>query len=124
MKVAAEQINNVLLYPNASKGKVQELLEASKYFLHFLEDEPFGITTVQAICFGCIPIVHNSGGQKEIVPYKELRFTDFNQIPEIINKIENMPETEINKIRKNLQKNASSSYDFKNISKEIHFYLQ
>jgi glycosyltransferase involved in cell wall biosynthesis len=46
--------------------------------------EPFGITTVQGIATGCIPIVHNSGGQIEIVEDELLRYNNEAEIPEKI----------------------------------------
>ncbi|MBI2611976.1 glycosyltransferase family 4 protein [Candidatus Gottesmanbacteria bacterium] len=33
--------------------------------------EHFGITTVEAMCHGCLPIVFNAGGQREIIQDKE-----------------------------------------------------
>ena len=68
------QVKNVFLYPNISSEEKISLMQASKFFIHPNINEPFGITTVEAILSGCIPLVHNSGGQKEIVPNKELRF--------------------------------------------------
>ena len=34
------------------------------------------MSTVEGIAAGCIPIVHDSGGQREVVPNDELRFRD------------------------------------------------
>ena len=39
-------------------------------------NEPFGITTIQGLAQGCLPMVHNSGGQKEIIPHADQRFDD------------------------------------------------
>ena len=76
--ITQHTITNVQLRPNEPYPVVQEVLHSSRYFLHTLENEPFGITTVEAIAAGCIPVVHDSGGQREIVPFPELRF-DTNQ---------------------------------------------
>ena len=35
-----------------------------------MEGEHFGISIVEAMALGCVPIVHNSGGMKEFVPAK------------------------------------------------------
>jgi glycosyltransferase involved in cell wall biosynthesis len=35
-----------------------------------MEGEHFGISIVEAMAFGCVPIVHNSGGMREFVPAK------------------------------------------------------
>jgi len=70
---------------NISRENVRNLLWSSKAYLHTGENEPFGITIVEAMASGCIPIVHNSGGPKEIVP-EDLRYTT---VEEAAVKIEN-----------------------------------
>ena len=67
-------LTNVHLVPDASEEERDKLLSSSTFFLHSLRSEPFGITTVQGIAAGCIPIVHNSGGQIEIVEDELLRY--------------------------------------------------
>ena len=49
-------------------------LRGAAFFLHTMRDEPFGMSTVEAIAAGCIPVVHDSGGQREVVPLDHLRF--------------------------------------------------
>jgi glycosyltransferase involved in cell wall biosynthesis len=68
------KLNNVNLHPNAAEEKINELLSRSKIYLHTKYNEHFGISTVEAIDRGCIPLVHNSGGSCEIVPIQDLRF--------------------------------------------------
>ncbi|MBQ9539620.1 MAG: glycosyltransferase family 4 protein [Treponema sp.] len=66
---------DVLLYPNASWEKIVELYNRAEIFWHckgFGEDDPymmehFGMTTVEAMGAGCVPVVINKGGQAEIV---------------------------------------------------------
>jgi len=57
--------------------------------------EHFGITTVEAMASGCIPIVINKGGQKEIInePENGFKFNDINELMEkTINVIVNYKE--------------------------------
>ena len=77
-------IPNVHLHANLAYSEVQNHLEEASFFLHSLQNEPFGITTVQAMSRGCIPVVHNSGGQKEIVHLDSLRYEN---IMDAINKL-------------------------------------
>lgn len=66
---------NVLFYENISLDKLTDLYSESMIYWHAMgynEEDPknmehFGITTVEAMAAGCIPIVINRGGQKEIV---------------------------------------------------------
>jgi glycosyltransferase involved in cell wall biosynthesis len=48
------------------------------------ETEHFGITVAQAIAHGCVPIVHDSGGQVELVTNPALRFSSRGDLPRII----------------------------------------
>ncbi len=43
------------------------LLAKAKVYVHCAQNEHFGITIVEAMAAGCVPVVHNSGGPKEIV---------------------------------------------------------
>jgi glycosyltransferase involved in cell wall biosynthesis len=58
----------VKFYPDASAETKIDLLRKAKIYLHTMEGEHFGISTVEAMALGCLPIVHNSGGMKEFVP--------------------------------------------------------
>ena len=78
------QLSNVNLYPDLSRQEVSERLREASIFLHTMVNEPFGISTVEAIAQGCIPVVHDSGGQREIVPIRELRFSNVREAIEII----------------------------------------
>ena len=67
--------NPVELCPNASWDKIAELYNRAEIFWHckgYGEDDPymmehFGMTTVEAMGAGCVPVVINKGGQAEIV---------------------------------------------------------
>ena len=71
-----------------------------------MREEPFGITTVQGIGAGCIPIVHNSGGQKEVVPFEELRYENEDAIPELVRALEKSDRIE--ELRDTLQKHITA----------------
>lgn len=113
-----EELNltNVTLHPGASLEQMAQILQESKYFLHTLISEPFGITAVQAIAAGCMPIVHNSGGQREVVNHSRLRFQDINEVPELIQHLEEMDVNSFNEIRNDL-----SSHIIRNFSDEVFY---
>ena len=72
-------LKNVELYPNLAFNKLTELMANSKFFLHTMVNEDFGLTPCEAIIGGCLPIVHNSGGSCEVVPYRSLRYNNLNE---------------------------------------------
>src|SRR6266540_1694231 len=50
---------------NPSRETYHEILGEAKVYLHLMEGEHFGITIVEAMSAGCVPVVHDSGGPKE-----------------------------------------------------------
>jgi len=85
--VKDNKVKNVFFHINASYEDKRDILKRAKIFLHTTEDEPFGITIVEGIMNGCLPIVSDSGGQKEIVFLDRLRYTRIEEIREIIKEI-------------------------------------
>jgi glycosyltransferase involved in cell wall biosynthesis len=77
-------IKNVEFELNVPLTRKRELLQLAKFFIHPNINEPFGISTAESILNGCLPLVHNSGGQIEIVPIKELRFNAIDEIGELL----------------------------------------
>ena len=73
-RLRAKAPPNIVFITNASIKLLKQILQRRKVFLHTALDEPFGISIVQSIAAGCVPLVHDSGGPREIVPNKELRF--------------------------------------------------
>ena len=69
----------IFFHLNMPHTKVLHLLSTSKIYWHargYSEEDPneyenFGITTVESMAAGCIPIVINLGGQKEIIRHKK-----------------------------------------------------
>lgn len=85
--IEENKLTNVSFHTDAPRKKVLELLSRSKIYLHTKHNEHFGISTVEAIGSGCLPLVHNSGGSREIVPFEKLRFNDLNDAKEIMSDV-------------------------------------
>jgi glycosyltransferase involved in cell wall biosynthesis len=66
-KIAALKPDNVTLIADMSRGDVSVLLGKAKVYLHSMVGEHFGISVVEAMAAGCIPVVHDSGGPKEVI---------------------------------------------------------
>lgn len=47
--------------------KARSLLGKAIAYVHCAENEHFGITIIEAMAAGCVPVVHDSGGPREIV---------------------------------------------------------
>jgi glycosyltransferase involved in cell wall biosynthesis len=74
-------LDQVEFIANPDDAQVRAVLARTRFYIFPARNEHFGMTTVEAIAAGCIPFVHDSGGQREIVPDPRLRFDaeDFNQ---------------------------------------------
>ena len=96
-------VRNVYLKTDMPFDELQSALRGSMFFLHTMKDEHFGMSTVEAIAAGCIPIVHDSGGQREIVPFEDLRFNSMEQAVEIFHSLVKMAPGQISEIRQALQ---------------------
>lgn len=104
-------IKNVSLFPNINRSNLVNVLRKSKYFMHNMRNEHFGISTVDAIAQNCVPIVHNSGGQREIVPFRELRFNNANEAVKILkNLIKNDTSEILIKLKDNIKKYSEEKY--------------
>lgn len=110
--------SNITVLHNASFGKIAKLYNESKFFWHCkgygvdenaepYKCEHFGITTVEAMSVGCIPIVINKAGQKEIVTEdcgeKWLTLEELTQKTEKLAKNENLQTTYAQNAKKRAQ---------------------
>lgn len=75
--------NRVSLIPDLPKTQLKQILLESKIYLHCAKNEHFGVSVIDAMASGCIPIVHNSGGPKEFVP----EYHRYNNVAEAIERI-------------------------------------
>ncbi|NLB75452.1 MAG: glycosyltransferase [Crenarchaeota archaeon] len=76
--------NRIKFYPNASVTQKIDLLKRAKIYLHTMIGEHFGISIVEAMALGCLPIVHDSGGMREFVP-EQYRYQTITEAAEKIN---------------------------------------
>ena len=66
---------NVQILANLPIADLKQLLWKSKVFLHTAESEPFGLSIVEAMAAGCVPVIRRCGGAAEVVPIRDLTFT-------------------------------------------------
>jgi len=61
----AKKLKNVELLKNLDLSGLLELYGKAKIYLHAMRDEHFGISVVEAMAAGLVPVVHRSGGPWE-----------------------------------------------------------
>jgi glycosyltransferase involved in cell wall biosynthesis len=85
--IRSGRVGNVTLVVDASPRQVSDYLARSRVFLHMKEAEHFGIGVAQALVHGCVPVVHDSGGQVELVTDPALRYRSRGEIPRILEEV-------------------------------------
>ena len=103
-----KDLKNVELYPNLPFRKLLELLSESKVLIHAVRNEDLGLTPAEGVLGGALPLTHNSGGLREVVPIPTLRFSTTKEMFQLITVNERKPYQEllptITKLRKYVQK--------------------
>ena len=105
---------------NVSFDKLLSLISGAKVYLHPLPGEPFGISTVEAMSAGLIPVVPSIGGHTEFVPLK-YQFRTFAEAVESIAVAMDAPFSERIIISNSVRRFSISNYikRFQQIVKEM-----
>jgi alpha-1,2-mannosyltransferase len=75
----------IKLIPNVSKDEMLNAMYTSMVYLHTMNGEHFGISIVEAMAAGLIPVVPAYGGCSEIVP-KQYQYTGIQDASDCISK--------------------------------------
>ena len=76
----------VRILENASSSQIDAELSTSQYFLHTNHREGFGISVIEGIAAGCVPIVPRHTGSGEIVT-DELQFSSASEAVDIFKRL-------------------------------------
>lgn len=89
-------IANLRTIPFVKKDKLISLYNESKVVLQLSIIESFGVAVIEAMSCGCVPVVSNIGGLKEVVSddngYKVDRMNDIQICDSILNAIDSFEE--------------------------------
>lgn len=80
-------LSNVQVITDATRDEVDDYLDRARVFLHTKRDEHFGLSIGEAVGHGCLPVIHDSGGQVEIVPDPRLRYRDVEGAVQILTRL-------------------------------------
>jgi len=106
---------------NASLDKLLSIMRESRVYFHPMVGEHFGISVLEAMDAGLIPLVPNEGGLTEFV-LQGYQFSTIEQAAEIVSFIFNdLPKTERTKINYDINKFSNSHYieSFQTILNEL-----
>jgi len=77
--------DRIQLIPNATKTEMINAMSSSMIYLHTMHGEHFGISIVEAMASGLLPVVPSYGGCSEIVP-REYQYTTIQDAANCISK--------------------------------------
>ena len=103
-----DESDQIKMATNAPRSQLEDYLKRAHIYIHACgygasltaqpeSQEHFGISVVEAMSFGCIPVVYNAGGPKAIVDEAGCGFT-YNTIDEcaaIVRMLMNMPREQV-----------------------------
>lgn len=118
--------DNIKIKPDVSFKELQKLVQKSDIYIHPTLNEPFGISIVEAMSAGLIPITPNIGGEAEFVPLN-YQYQSIEHATEIIaqiitNKSENDLDNEREKISNSINNFSKQKYK-ENLRKVIEVLL-
>ncbi len=90
-RIDGEGLGNVNIMVNLPRDELRKLLSRAKYYLHPQFAEHFGISVIEAMAAGCVPIVYRDGGAWYDVVSKVsdvLGYNDVAEVPNIIKRID------------------------------------
>lgn len=108
--------NRIEILKNVSRDELREQMLSAKVYLHTKSDEHFGISIVEAVSAGLVPIVPASGGPKEFIP-QCYHYRTNEEAAELITKYLDISQNERLTISKIANKFSKS--EFKNKLKKI-----
>jgi glycosyltransferase involved in cell wall biosynthesis len=94
---------------NVNFEKIMDVMHHAKIYLHTMSGESFGISTVEAMSAGLIPVVPDVGGHTEFVPQK-YQFDTLEKASEIISSAFNVPHLERIQISNSVRRFSISNY--------------
>lgn len=97
---------------NVRFNRLLDLMRRAGAYLHPMPGEPFGISTVEAMSAGIIPVVPDIGGHTEFVPAR-YQFHTFGQGVEAMAAALDAPTSERIKISNSTQKYSTANYVMK-----------
>ena len=120
-RISGQQNKSITLLKNICRRKiVTEFLESTVYF--HASPETFGISIIESMASGCIPIVPNNSAHMETVPIDELRFEPSN-VKDAQDKIKKALSGDYDKYVE-LLKDSAKKYDKEFFKKKIIDYIE
>lgn len=97
----------VRFHPDACAETLDHLLARARFGLHCYRHEHFGIAVAEMITAGVLPLVHDSGGVRELVTLPRLRFATAAQAADRLARLIALPDHETRAMAETLRQGAA-----------------
>ena len=101
--------DNILFRIDTSFEELIELMKGSKVFFHPREGEHFGMSIVEAMSAGLVPVVPSIGGQTEFVPTK-YQYSSLEQALQIVTSALDITDKERHRISDSVRRFSETNY--------------
>lgn len=120
-KIKKENLTKIHLLKNLERHKLVDVVNSAKVYFH-CSRETFGISIIESIAAGCIPVVPDVSGHKETVPYDDLRYLE-NNIVDAREKIIKVLNGSFDNLKEPLA-NLIKKYDRQEFIKNMIHYIE
>jgi len=109
----------IKLIPNAANEEMIKAMSTSMLYLHTMIGEHFGISIIEAMAAGLVPVVPSYGGCSEIVP-REYQYTNLKEASDCISK--NIEEYDNKK--KQFVYNIAKQFSIENFRQNMKYFIE
>lgn len=107
--------NRVIFQPSVPHEEVQAIYTLADIYLMTAEEEPFGLTVIEAMAARCVVIAHNRGGTKNIIGRSSTGFvTDMHRYGEVADLVSRLLENPVKmeRIGKRARESVENTYSW------------
>lgn len=91
LRKRCQDLDWVEWHESLDRDALQKLVGSSRYGLHTMLEEHFGIAVAEMMTAGCVVLVHDSGGPPEIVQERRQAYRDTQEGGKVLYEIWNSP---------------------------------
>jgi len=122
-KKQADSQKNIRLHPNLSNEARNKVLGSVRYYVHTTINEPFGLSIIESLSQGLLPIIHSSGGAKEIITESVLQYQQMSDLPILLDSLLSTTDIEKHELLSNIQLRCNKLFGMDSFTEQFRSQL-